>query len=68
MICITANHWPAKPPTTINSSDTNRKFTPKRWYFGSWPDSAGPMYRPVASHAVAIHSTASCVCQVRASE
>ena len=26
------------------------------------------MYRPVPSHAVAIHSTASCVCQVRLSE
>ena len=26
------------------------------------------MYRPMPSHAVAIHSTASCVCQVRLSE
>ena len=61
--CITANHWPANAPTTMTSRQTNRKFTPRRWNFGSCPETAGPMYRPVASQAVAIHSTASCVCQ-----
>ena len=62
---ITANHWPANEPTTISSRQTHRKFTPSRWNFGSWPEISGAMYRPVASHAVAIHSTASSVCQVR---
>ena len=66
--CITASHWPANEPTTISSRLTNRKLTPKRWNFGSCPDIAGAMYRPVPSHATAIHSTASCVCQVRESE
>src|SRR5690606_15569644 len=59
--CMTASHCPANDPTTITISDTNRKLTPNRWYFGSWPDSIGPMYRPVPSHATAIHSTANCV-------
>ena len=68
IFCITANHCPAKEPTTITSRQTNRKFTPRRWNLGSCPDTAGLMYRPVASHAVAIHSTASCVCQLRVSE
>ena len=68
IFCITANHWPTNEPTTMISRQTNRKLTPARWYLGSCPDTAGPMYRPVASHAVAIHSTASCVCQLRVSE
>ena len=46
----------------------NRKFTPRRCSLGSWPAIAGAMYRPVASQAVAIQSTASCVCHVRVSE
>jgi hypothetical protein len=33
--CITANHWPAKAPTTMISRQTNRKLTPARWNFGS---------------------------------
>ena len=66
--CITANHWPANAPTTMISRQTNSKFTPSRWNFGSCPEIAGAMYRPVPSHAVAIHSTASWVCQVRVSE
>jgi hypothetical protein len=55
-------------PTTMMSRQTNRKLTPRRWYFGSMPEIAGAMYRPVASQAVAIHRCASCVCQVRVSE
>ena len=66
--CITANHWPANEPTTITIRQIQRKLTPRRWNFGSCPEIAGPMYRPMPSHAVAIHSTASCVCQVRVSE
>ena len=41
----------------MTSRQVNRKFTPNRWNFGSWPEIAGAMYRPVASHAVAIQST-----------
>ena len=65
--CITANHCPANAPTTMTIRQVNSALTPRRWYFGSCPEIAGPMYRPVASHAVAIHSTASCVCQLRVS-
>ena len=65
--CITANHCPANAPTTMISRHVKRKFTPARWNFGSYPEIAGAMYRPVPSHAVAIHSTASCVCQLRVS-
>jgi hypothetical protein len=67
-VCITASHWPANEPSTISSRQTHRKFTPRRWNFGSCPDIAGAMYRPVPSQATAIHSTASCVCQVRVIE
>ena len=47
------------------SRQTKRKFTPRRWNFGSYPQTAGAMNRPVASHAVAIQKMPSCVCQVR---
>src|SRR3546814_10706851 len=59
--CITAIHWPANEPTTMMIRLTNRKFTPRFWYFGSCPEIAGPRYRPVASHAVAIQRVASWV-------
>ena len=49
----------------MTSRQTNRKFTPSRWNFGSWPETAGAMNRPVASQAVAIQKMPSCVCQVR---
>ncbi len=65
---MTASHWPANAPTTMTSRQVNSTFTPSRWKRGSWPEIAGAMYRPVPSHAVAIHSTASCVCQLRVSE
>ncbi len=61
--CITASHCPANEPTTMTMRQVQRTFTPRRWNFGSCPEIAGPMYRPMPSHAVAIHSTASCVCQ-----
>ncbi len=48
------SHWPVIEPTTITSSAPNRTFTPRRWNFGSWPLTSGPMNRPAASHAVAI--------------
>src|SRR5688572_15267122 len=66
--CITASHWPANEPTTMINRQVHRKLTPSRWNFGSCPDIAGAMYRPVPSHATAIHNTASCVCQVRVIE
>ena len=46
----------------------NSTLTPSRWNLGSCPEIAGPMYRPMPSQAVAIHNTASCVCQVRVRE
>jgi hypothetical protein len=66
--CITASHWPVNAPTTMMIRQVNSTLTPSRWNFGSCPEIAGPMYRPMPSQAVAIHSTASCVCQVRDSE
>ena len=66
LCCMTDSHWPVKAPTTITSSATNRKLTPARCSAGSLPEMAGAMNRPVPSHAVAIHSTDSWVCQVRA--
>src|SRR3546814_18300011 len=62
--CITAIHWPANEPTTMMIRLTNRKFTPSFWYFGSCPEIAGPRYRPVARHAVAVQRMASWVCQL----
>ena len=47
------------------SRQTNRKLTPNRWNFGSCPETAGAMNKPVASQAVAIQKMPSCVCQVR---
>ena len=37
----------------------------ERWHFGSSPLTAGAMYSPVASQAVAIQKMPSCMCQVR---
>ena len=63
--CWTANHCPAIDPTTMISTQMNRKLTPRRWNFGSWPETAGAMNSPVASQALAIQKMAICVCQVR---
>ena len=62
------NHWPVSEPPTTTSSAPNSTFTPSRWKRGSWPETAGAMNSPVASHEVAIQKMASCTCQVRASE
>ena len=59
------SHWPAIEPSTTTSSAAKSTLTPSRWPCGSLPPTAGAMYRPAASHAVAIHSTPNCVCQVR---
>ena len=47
------------------SSAQNSTSTPSFCSFGSWPESSGAMYRPVASHAVAIQKMPSCVWIVR---
>ena len=55
----------AVEPTTITISAQNRKSTPSFWNFGSLPPSIGAMYRPVASHAVAIQKMPTWVWMVR---
>ena len=37
----------------------NRKLTPSAWYLGSFPETAGARYSPVASQDVAIQNIAS---------
>ncbi len=63
--CSVPSQPVAMEPTTMKISAQNSRSTPSFWNLGSRPDSSGAMYRPVASHAVAIHSTPSCVCTVR---
>ena len=52
------NHCPAIEPTTTTSRATKSRLTPNFWPFGSDPLTSGPMNRPAASHAVAIHKHA----------
>lgn len=59
---------PAREPTTTAIKATNKALTPNRCPCGSMPLTAGAMYKPVASHEVAIQKMPICRCHVRATE
>ena len=63
--CSVPSQPHAVEPTTMRMSAQNSTSTPSFCSLGSCPDRSGEMYRPVASHAVAIQKIPSCVWTVR---